>query len=340
MRANLKRYRAAVLKAAVEGKLTEDWRAQHPDTEPASVLLERILTERRRQWEKDQLAKFAQAGKQPPKGWQTSIVTCGPDDGAHFSASLRVHGISVKAIAFTAGVPALRLTAMNDAGFDYAERRYIPINEEIATKLSVKEGDFFVARGNGSLHLVGRGTLAQSPPEQIVFPDIMIRLRFVPIVPTLNRFVALMWQTRFVRRRRSKQEQERQAGIFKISNETSDDVPSLPLPPVNEQSLLMSLLRAPLDLDQIETQVEANLKRAARLRQGILKRAFEGRLLPQDPTDEPAEKLLERIRQQRQPATTMYNGRMGTRRARRPRRTSDPVLPFPQDDGSGQGGKP
>ena len=71
VRANLKRYRAAVLKAAVEGKLTEDWRAQHPDTEPASVLLERILTERRRQWEKDQLAKFAQAGKQPPKGWQT-----------------------------------------------------------------------------------------------------------------------------------------------------------------------------------------------------------------------------------------------------------------------------
>ena len=63
VRANLKRYRAAVLKAAVEGKLTEDWRAQHPDTEPASVLLERILADRRRQWEQAQLAKFAQAGK-------------------------------------------------------------------------------------------------------------------------------------------------------------------------------------------------------------------------------------------------------------------------------------
>jgi type I restriction enzyme, S subunit len=71
VRANLKRYRATVLKAAVEGKLTEDWRAQHPATEPATVLLERIFTDRRRQWEQDQLAKFAEAGKQPPNGWQT-----------------------------------------------------------------------------------------------------------------------------------------------------------------------------------------------------------------------------------------------------------------------------
>ena len=70
VRANLKRYRASVLKAAVEGKLTEDWRAQNPDTEPASVLLERILTERRRKWEEAQLAKFAQDGKQPPKAWR------------------------------------------------------------------------------------------------------------------------------------------------------------------------------------------------------------------------------------------------------------------------------
>src|SRR5208283_5089249 len=59
VRANLKRYRAAVLKAAVEGKLTEDWRAQHPETEPASVLLDRILTDRRRRWEHAQLANFA-----------------------------------------------------------------------------------------------------------------------------------------------------------------------------------------------------------------------------------------------------------------------------------------
>jgi len=41
-------YRVSVLKAAVEGKLTIDWREQHPDSEPACDLLQRILTVRRR----------------------------------------------------------------------------------------------------------------------------------------------------------------------------------------------------------------------------------------------------------------------------------------------------
>ena len=69
VRANLKRYRAAVLKAAVEGRLTADWRAAHPDAEPASALLARVLADRRAKWEAEQLAKFATAGKPPPKGW-------------------------------------------------------------------------------------------------------------------------------------------------------------------------------------------------------------------------------------------------------------------------------
>ena len=50
VKANLKRYKASVLKAAVEGKLTEDWRKQHPNVEPARKLLERILAERRAKW--------------------------------------------------------------------------------------------------------------------------------------------------------------------------------------------------------------------------------------------------------------------------------------------------
>ena len=54
----------------VDGTLTAEWRKQHPDAEPASELLKRILIERRKRWEKDQLRKYADAGRQPPANWK------------------------------------------------------------------------------------------------------------------------------------------------------------------------------------------------------------------------------------------------------------------------------
>ncbi len=65
IKANLKRYKASVLKAAVEGKLTEEWRKEHPCVETASELLRRILAERRRKWEVAELEKMRAKGKEP-----------------------------------------------------------------------------------------------------------------------------------------------------------------------------------------------------------------------------------------------------------------------------------
>ncbi|WIO73869.1 restriction endonuclease subunit S [Porticoccaceae bacterium LTM1] len=62
----LKQYRQSVLKAAVTGELTKEWREQNKDKlEPASQLLERILTERRQKWEEQQLEQFKAKGKMP-----------------------------------------------------------------------------------------------------------------------------------------------------------------------------------------------------------------------------------------------------------------------------------
>jgi type I restriction enzyme S subunit len=71
----------------------------------------------------------------------------------------------------------------------------------------------------------------------------------------------------------------------------------IPLPPLPEQHRIVAEVERRLSvITSIERTVEANFARAARLRQSILKRAFEGKLVPQDPNDEPASVLLERIR--------------------------------------------
>ena len=77
----------------------------------------------------------------------------------------------------------------------------------------------------------------------------------------------------------------------------------VPLPPLAEQRRIVAEVERRLSvIQQAEAAVEANLTRAERLRQSILKQAFSGKLVPQDPNDEPASMLLERIRAEREAA--------------------------------------
>ncbi len=158
VQANLKRYRAAVLKAACEGRLVpteaELAKAGNRKFETGEDLLGRILAERRQNWQ------GRGQHKQPATPVTANLPTI-PDGWTWASVEQLLreplcNGVSVKGSNNPPGVRALRLSAMSDSGFDYSEARYLPLAEADVDDLWIQEGDFFMSRGNGSLRLVGR----------------------------------------------------------------------------------------------------------------------------------------------------------------------------------------
>ena len=296
-------YRASVLKAATTGTLTADWRQQNPvdpqkgshpaspNAEPADRLLSRLLLARRNRWEQAKLAEYEKKGKTPPKNWQSKYKPPVKPEAADLSelppgwcwATLDMllveklaNGISIKASPDQTGVPALRLDAMSNSGFDYSCIRHIPIDSDTTASLQVEDGDFYVSRGNGSLHLVGRGTSASDPPRPLVFPDTMIRVRLLPQIAASG-WVRTVWPSRMIRQQ-IEREVKTTAGIWKIAQPQLAAI-MVPLPPLAEQREIVDRVEERLSVaDAASAAVAAAEARAARLRQSILRDAFTGRL--------------------------------------------------------------
>lgn len=280
VQANLKRYRAAVLKAACEGRLvpTEAELAKTGNRkakfEPGKALLARILTERRQNWQgrgkyKEPFAPETEKLSPLPDGWTWVSVEQLLREGL-------CNGVSVKGSDNPPGVRALRLSAMSNSGFDYSDARYLPLAESDVDDLWIEEGDFFMSRGNGSLHLVGRGTSAQKPLRPTIFPDTMIRLRLADAV-RISGWVPMLWPSRLVRAQ-IETRVKTTAGIYKIAQPQVEEM-VIPLPPLAEQTRIVAEVERRLSVvDELEAVVSANLQRATRLRQSILHCAFSGRL--------------------------------------------------------------
>lgn len=271
VKANLKRYKAAVLKAAVEGKLTEDWRKEQPDVEPASKLLERILAERRAKWNgkgkyKEPVVPDVTDLPSIPKGW--TWATCDQlcsqiTDGEHIQPRYK-----------PVGYPMLSAKNVRDGYVDFGNIDFISEVDfqNCLKRCAPKENDVLivsVGATTGRTAIVGH-----CAPFSIVRSVLLLR-------PLQNQKFMLRWlqtpwaQTLIQRASGS----TAQAHLYIRDTRT---IP-VPLPPDEEQKEIISEAERRLSvIGQLETAVEANLTRADRLRQSILREAFSGRLLSKD----------------------------------------------------------
>ncbi|WP_147473706.1 restriction endonuclease subunit S [Allofranklinella schreckenbergeri] len=308
----LVQYRQSLLKAAVEGQLTADWRAQHPPTETGAELLSRILKERRTRWEAKQQEKFASQGKTPPKNWQskypepvtpdTQNLPKLPEDWAWASLDQLVaessYGTSVKCSYERNGTPTLRIPNVSQGQLVLQDMKYSTVELNLHKDEYLSIGDVLVIRTNGSIGLVGRAAAVVSElPSPHYFASYLLRLRCVEVT-CVHRWI-LTALTAHSGRQWLEKRAASSAGQHNISLSTLLTMP-IPLPPISEQfHALREIEEGEYSIQQQQEALKQSLKQTTAQRQNILRAAFAGELVPQDPNDEPASVLLARIRAQR-----------------------------------------
>ena len=324
VREKLKLYRASVLKAAVEGALTAEWRAQHPHVEPASKLLERVLAERRRRWEEEQLAKFKTKTQEPPKNWKAKYKEpVAPEVGnspwlPEGWCSVMLDQVLWKLRSGTGetsrreptNYPVLKSSAVRYGAIDFEDLNYLYGSQSLRSANFLQRGDFLITRLSGSLNYVGCGAFVTDVAcEGIQYPDRIFCGKLLKAID--GTYLSYCFQHSGIRK--SLEEAAKStAGHQRIS--MSDLVTlTLPLPSLAEQQAIVESVEDQISIiDHLEADVDANLKNAQSLRQAILRHAFTGQLVPQDPNDEPASELLKRIaakREQRARETAITKGK-------------------------------
>ena len=317
VQANLKRYRASVLKAACEGSLVpteaELARAQGRAYEPAAQLLDRILAERRARWEaqenrrgkyKEPVAPDTSDLPELPEGWVWSRFDQ--------VVSTLEGGTAVSATNTRSDRPVLRSSAVRQGLVDYEDFRYLPDGANQGPDPYLATGDLLFTRLSGTLEYVGNcAVVGDLRGRKIEFPDRIFRGRCVSgISPN---FVQLTFAEKTLRgslEARAKSS----AGHQRISLSDLREY-YVPLPPLAEQCRIVAEVERRLSvIQQADTTVKTSLTRAERMRQSILKEAFSGKLVPQDPNDEPASVLLERIRTEREAAQAASKPRSRAKR--------------------------
>lgn len=310
----IERYRQSVLKAAVTGELTREWREKNKDKlESGEELLERILKARRKAWEEAELAKIRAKGQEPkddtwkmkykePKGpdtsglpklpegwvWATPIQIEAPVPNAltigPFGSNLKVSDYK------ESGVPLVFVKNIRSKIFFDKSTKYISRSK--ATELqshSVRPGDLLITKmgdppGDACIYPI-------NSKKAVVTAD-CIKWTISPLI-----YDAVFYEYVVNSCLGSQQITKITKGVAqqKVSLARFRNI-AVPIPPLDEQKEIVNLLANKfLAFSHLQQNLYSLFQDIMAQRQAILKAAFSGQLVPQDPNDEPASELLKRI---------------------------------------------
>lgn len=273
VKANLRRYKASVLKAAAEGKLTEDWRKQYPNVEPASKLLDRILAERRARWRgngkyREPEAPDVTALPSPPKDWTWARLE---QLGVTYGGLTK----NPKRAKFTTKLPYLRVANVYANELRLDEIEHIGVQDSELEKLLLHKGDLLVVEGNGSKGQIGRLAIWDGSIDPCVHQNHLIKVRLV--VALMNKWI-LFWLLSPMGRHFIEEVSSSTSGLYTLSVNKVGDLPIIVPPLVEQEQIIAEIERRLSVIAELDTAVQANLTRSDRLRQSILSRAFGAHL--------------------------------------------------------------
>jgi type I restriction enzyme S subunit len=337
VKANLKRYKAAVLKAAVEGKLTEEWRrrgdacvarlaetdqgeaclAPTKPIETGAELLERILAERRKAVGKgkykEPVGPDTSGLPELPAGWVWASL---PQIG-ELNRGKSKHRPRDDARLFGGSYPFIQTGEVRKSEGTIREFH------QTYSDFGLQQSRLWPA---GTLCITIAANIAETGILTFAacFPDSVVGF-LNENYPETTRYIEFFVRT-------AKENLERFAPATAQKNINLDVLKNVavPFPPFAEQHQIVAEAERRLSIVAgAEVQVDANLRRAERMRQSILKQAFSGQLVPQNPNDEPASVLLERIRVNVSVGATHASPGVRTEKTKRARHASPLRKPKP-----------
>ena len=281
---NTKALRQKILDLAIHGKLVP----QDPNDEPASVLLERIRAEKERLIKEGKIKKPKKSKAtcdkphypfELPKGWVWTMV-------GEISKSI-LYGVSESAKS-EGEYKLLRITDIQNNAVDWDTVPYTDFDEHKANAYLINDGDILFARTGAT---VGKSYLVKGLQDKVIYASYLIRVQtFSEILPE---YVKYFFESGFY----WEQIQKSSVGIGQPNvNGTILSQLEIPIPPFDEQTRIVNELEAwlsiidAIDNGKIELQIAIKLAKSK-----ILDLAIHGKLVPQEPNDEPASELLKRI---------------------------------------------